>query len=56
MEKLEKLQMSTAWKLIAQFLSNLQCLLLIPIGVYMKNFLSSWISFKVTNFFLKLTR
>ena len=37
-EKIEKLQMAAAKKLIAQFLSNLQCLLLIPIGVYIQIF------------------
>ena len=33
LEKLDKLQMAAAWKIIAQFLLNLQCLLLIPIVV-----------------------
>ena len=35
LEKLEKLQMAAAQKLTVPFLSNLQHLLLIPIGVYM---------------------
>ena len=38
LEKLEKLQMAAAEKLIAKFLSNLQHLLLISIGIYMSMF------------------
>ena len=38
LEKHENLQMATAQKLIAQFLLNLQCLLLIPINVYIQIF------------------